>query len=390
MRRVRFPCAFLLILPGIVALGLVGLELVARRIWMQSTFPATIFAEHAHVQYKTRELDAFATINGFGFRGAERRIQPGQIATLGDSFTFGWGVFDADTWQHKLQSQLSGAGMPLAVYNLGKPAADPEDYLEIARAHLPALRPRIVVLSLLQGDDPAQLLERATPALPMPARRRSAAQTVKATVRGRLPGLLTGARALSLLPATQISDGWAALAQEIISNAELAPPEDLRERWLSGNLNPGLLYLAANHPRRMTAAYDDANTVKWHGRLVEIVRQIDGLTRAGGGSLLLLSMPFGPYYDSDSRRTYLRMGYELPALGFCRMEQAATRVAEAANVRLVLTGPLLERHERLASLWYRYDGHMTAAGNDVIARVLHDAILRLDQPQSASPAPVCR
>jgi hypothetical protein len=71
---------------------------------------------------------------------------------------FGWGEDNDQTWPKRLENRLASTDRPLKVYNLGKPDADPDDYLDIARSYVPFLKPKILLVSLLQGDDLAQLL----------------------------------------------------------------------------------------------------------------------------------------------------------------------------------------------------------------------------------------
>ena len=72
-----------------------------------------VFNAYSVVNYTTSEFHVQARINNLGFRGrdvvvrGERRYR---IVTLGDSFTFGWGVDTNDTWSSVLEkaSKIKG------------------------------------------------------------------------------------------------------------------------------------------------------------------------------------------------------------------------------------------------------------------------------------------
>ena len=93
-------------------------EFAARLIKPTNAIARPIFPEYSQVNYSTREFSTLAVVNRFGFRGEEAEVAPVQIATIGDSFTFGWGSNLRETWQYKLEQRLSSTASPMKVYNL--------------------------------------------------------------------------------------------------------------------------------------------------------------------------------------------------------------------------------------------------------------------------------
>jgi len=98
------------------------------------------------------------TIDALGYRGpawtAPKRPGERRIACLGDSFTFGWGVEDDETWPRQLQGLLDGrpGGERWSVMNFGVPGYNTwnelRTYERVVRAH----RPDVVVLGFFLND----------------------------------------------------------------------------------------------------------------------------------------------------------------------------------------------------------------------------------------------
>ncbi len=95
-----------------------------------------VFDRYSSVTYSTPEFRAKARINNLGFRGQDidpKRRKQHRVMTLGDSFTFGWGVDDAETWPRSMEQDLRQQGVDIELVNLGQPGADPADYARIGQ-----------------------------------------------------------------------------------------------------------------------------------------------------------------------------------------------------------------------------------------------------------------
>lgn len=337
--------------------------------------------------YRTSEFDATASINVFGFRGLERQIARGQILTIGDSFTFGWGVNDHDTWQTVLAAKLLSKGMAFSVYNLGRPGAGPDEYLDIARTYIPLFKPRIVIISILQGDDPGQLLERLDkPSLGSgPETGISGPMTylyklLESQVKVVLSGLYRAARALRVSfegprPDTLVTQNWHRDFARLVLAGNLKFPEDIAQMARSGNLNPSLLALAARQPRHFVAAYNQGAIDRVEHALNEILGQIASLSKAHGASVIVLSMPYSAFFNDVRNGILSRMGFELPAPGECAMDNLVGRVARSLGIGFMTLTNELRRQPSREDLWFKYDGHLTVKGNAIVADYLDTRIV---------------
>jgi hypothetical protein len=381
-RELALPFALFFILLATTVLLLAVVELCARLI-NPTSIVRPIFPAYSRVNYSTREFSIVAVANQFGFRGDEAEVAPGQIATIGDSFTFGWGSNVQDTWQYKLERRLSSTASPMKVYNLGRPGADPDDYLDTARSYVPFLKPKIVIVSLLQGDDLAQLLEKH--------RRQGVGNllsSARSLAKDHLYGVLSIVRGRSGSAQTMsATESWSEFAREVIQRKHLHLPPDLEEWAVSGNLNPGLLSSAAEFPRQLVAPYETANVGALRIEISSILQEISMMTKKAGGTVILFSMPNSPYFRTRFRDTFQRLGFEVPNLNYCEMEHLVAGVSHDLGIRYIAPTKKLRENSSLDELWYPFDGHPTGKGNEVIAEFVFEA---LTHPDAGSHDDVCQ
>jgi hypothetical protein len=370
---------FLFLLLATTVVLLVVVEQCARLLTPIS-IARPIFPAYSQVSYRTREFNAVAKTNRFGFRGEEADIVSGQIVAIGDSFTFGWGLNLEDTWPYKLERRLSSNSSSTKVYNLGQPGAAPDDYLRTARSYVPALKPKIVLVSLLQGDDLAQLLVKHR-------FQDSSNFSVRSFLKDHFYGVLSVIRGVSRSDQPiSATEGWGELAREIIDRKHLHVPSDLEEWAISGNLNPGLLSSAAEFPRQLVAPYEAVNVGALKKEIANILREISTMTQEGGGTVVLFSMPNSPYFQTRFRETFRRLGFEIPDLDYCDMDRFVADVSHDLGIRYIEITKQLRQASNLDEVWYPFDGHPNATGTDLISKLVFEALLR---PNESGRGVVC-
>jgi len=106
----------------------------------------------------TTEFRSTWSINEDGHRGpraGDRGAFPTRILTLGDSFTFGYGVEEEQAWPRRLESLLSAGGAPRAeVLNLGVGGYGTWEAIRYLDREASRLRPDLVLLAFYVGNDP--------------------------------------------------------------------------------------------------------------------------------------------------------------------------------------------------------------------------------------------
>lgn len=108
----------------------------------------------------TTEFSSTWVINEKGYRGAvaeNPRTAPMRIVALGDSFTFGYGVGETQTWPRLLQQSLNagrGADDRVEVVNLGVGGYGTWQESIWLERNWEELRPDLVILGFYVGNDP--------------------------------------------------------------------------------------------------------------------------------------------------------------------------------------------------------------------------------------------
>ncbi|MBS1105929.1 MAG: putative GDSL-lipase [Deltaproteobacteria bacterium] len=95
-------------------------------------------------------------VNALGMRGAEQPLEkpPGtrRLLVLGDSFAFGWGVEDAETFPARLEARWRSASHPIDVLDAAVPGYAADQHWIYLRERGFALAPDVIVLALCQND----------------------------------------------------------------------------------------------------------------------------------------------------------------------------------------------------------------------------------------------
>lgn len=122
-----------------------------------------IFEPNSKARYQSVEFDFMANANSLGLRDREIALDKGdkyRILCFGDSWTFGWGVDISASWPSKLEAFLHAQGLTnVEVINCGQGGQYTTIYLDYMNKAVPLLKPDMVIVGVLQGDDLAQLYE---------------------------------------------------------------------------------------------------------------------------------------------------------------------------------------------------------------------------------------
>lgn len=363
----------------IIFASLVLLKFVDLLLAQFTTNSNELFPPRQKVIYRTSEFDALATINNFGFRGAETELKKNQIAVVGDSSTFGFGNKDSETWPHQLRLKLLEAGMPFDVYNLGVPGTDTLFHIAIAKTYVEQIKPKYLILSVLLSDDFQQVHEAKFGSYVDFSRIKSALKVIYPTLyryyKCKLAWYVKGnPDNIPIVTASWKDDSFKYLAANDASYAE-----DVRQRIESGDINPSLLYLAKKYPDRAWSFWSKVLNEKSSESatfrlLEEEISKLNEVVLRNGGQLVIFSMPSGAYVRSAVYENYKKFGFSSTKeqLVDVKPETLLGSLSHRIGVDFIPSHPYFRSHDSaFGELFFPYDGHLTREGNLLVANLVH-------------------
>ncbi len=349
-----------------------------------------LFPPGSEESFETAEFSYSVSINQLGLR--DREIDLSQrpacrITAIGDSFTYGFGVNLEDTWVKVLERRLRDSGLDVEIINCGSPGAGPADYAKFAKKIIPVLKPDLVLIGLLQDDigvgEPPLLEAEWNDAL--------------AWIRGAFPNIMhiagqkqpweTHKDMESDIAPPQIKSSQ--LNRELDANAmrvnlEQAAPEArerferldplVKERALSGNLNPFMIMSALNGPNYYVwrLALDTTSMQAFIERTAANLAYIRTVAEYCGGRVAVLGIPLGPYVNRHIWENVQRLGFEVTKdmLTTEAPDQGTELASRQAGLPCrTATAAFRERADQ-PGLFFELDGHLTPEGHALYAETI--------------------
>lgn len=347
-----------------------------------------IYPPNSKQYYQTSEFAFTAHINSLGFRDREFNNPTEtvtRIVVIGDSFTFGWGVELAQSWTKLLEGNLRSKGYPLEIANLGKHGASPNTYADIAEKAVPLLKPDLVVVAVLQGDDLASLSAKFNQ--PAGKAERHEEQPHADRVSSLKDGLSKAAyrlypNFLSLVRANVLDQSvrtmWTEQAHTVVG--ELTPEEKsrldnldphVRDSFYGGEINPALVQMALKFPDFFSEDFDNgkpevrALVSEMAGHLA----RIKAVANANYSRVVVISVPYRIYASPRDSENIRRLGVYLPpevTVSTSADEAIKAACKQAGLDFFEVTGSFRAKAYE-SSLFFELDGHFNEAGNRVFA-----------------------
>ena len=342
-----------------------------------------IFPPNTVVRHETTEFSYTARTNGLGFRDFE--VPPAdpdvlRIAAIGDSYTYGWGVELTESWPKVLEARLNGSGLAAQVFNLGQPGTTTDRYAEIAERAIAQLHPDVILVAVLQTDDLYQLMTRPT---------EDDSTGLERLAERLLPNAsrwLQRARERRSARFTEdIRSAWRDISKRVLS--ELSPPElaryaaldaEVRQRFVSGNLNPSTVYLAISDPD-----YFEFPTAKQQQLVPDLVRSMasdfsrirDAAVRSGA-EVVVVAVPDGPYIDERALGAVRRLGFEASRdlLTTSVPDDLIARACAEAGIPFVSVTSAMRANPSETPAYFEFDGHPNGVGHARFAERLRVAL----------------
>jgi lysophospholipase L1-like esterase len=156
-----------MLLAGASVLGLLAAEMTVRLVRPQAALQVSdsLYEMASGGRFRLRpgfagtvtnrvEYRTSASVNSLGLRGPEVAAGGGlRVLAIGDSFTFGIGVEDDETWVVRLAAELTATGRPATSFNGGVPGYGVGDAVDWLERYGTALDPGLVVVGVCLAND---------------------------------------------------------------------------------------------------------------------------------------------------------------------------------------------------------------------------------------------
>lgn len=348
-----------------------------------------IFEPNSTANYQSTEFNYTAQINSLGLR--EREIDPDKkgafrIACFGDSWTFGWGVALEDSWPHRLELLLKESGYSnVEVINCGQAGQYSRTYLKNMRSVLPVLKPDLVLVGLLQGDDLAQLYETHGTFRNQPKAQKQEEEEnpgISAKVKYIFTVFLQSSFRNTLEKVKEskrkpieIKDDWISQAEAIrgafnpLQQLRFSCLEDtVQQLFITGNLNPGLLHYYINFPDRNFIFNNPSHpaTVFAINELKQDVADMKTLCDSTGAALSIISMPANQYTGHQVIRTPMDH-LDTWVIENNKIDSIYRSVAETNGLPYIEMTAHFKNLENKSGYFFLFDGHPNEKGYKEIA-----------------------
>lgn len=354
----------------------------------------------------TPEFQYTADINSNGYRNDEFKLGHNsasnviRIVTIGDSFTYGWGVEEADSWPRILGALLEEDGYRVEILNLGKPGDSPHSYARTARRWIPQLKPDLVITGILQGDDIAQLktskindiqqLSEVSGNVERSSRQIASGQrSLRSMALGPVKWIFQNFfRLRAIRERTQIAAISSIWSQQFIGIRDkitqeqqpryAALPPELIALYQKGEISPYLFQLSIIRPDYFSETWELGREVTEESvaKLAECIRLIEDISIHNGAATYFVSIPYGMYCTTNDWHNWHYLGFDLrPEMTSEDNADAVIHTAaELAGASFHSLTPEFRPIARDAELYYRYDGHFNPRGHREFARLLADKL----------------
>lgn len=338
-----------------------------------------IFRPNTISYYETSEFKFTAKINKYGFRDRDfnvDKINKQRIIIIGDSFTYGWGVNIEESWPKILEYNLVNRGFDLEICNLGKPGGSPADYVNIAERAIPILKPDVVVVAVLQGDDIMQLThyENFNDNFLKP-------KNVIAILYPNTIRLVKYFKNNIIITQEQIKEEWQKKAIQTIKsfNEEQRDrfyrlSDHVRHLFFSGELNPVNISVAIKQPTYFMHTFHIYNDkVKSLIQKMSVCfGKIKHIADKYKLKIIIVSIPIGPYVSKYYNEKYRELGYLLNSdmLSSDSADKVIEVAGKKAGINFITVTDKFREKVKYSRLYYDFDGHFNIEGHKEYAELL--------------------
>lgn len=339
--------------------------------------------------YRSGEFTFTAEINSLGFRGHEyfapKSTNSIRIMTIGDSFTYGWGVSLNDSWPQILEKELPAKiGKKVEVLNFSSPGHGPINYKNIVSDFLKIYLPDYILIGLLEGDDLSQLYPPPTKTVGQsPETKKRIEQYLqkigrKPPIFNQIPILFPNI-SLLIKPKgnNEVADAWKSSIFNIVNSftdEELKKFEslniDIQDKFLTNYIQPSIITSTVGTPDFNTriTKLNDERTKDAISRLKSIMKEITFIASNTNVKTVIVDTPYDIFVSKKYAEAQAAMGLEyLDKSWESNVPDLINKEVASASGAMLISNIDVIRARCQDNCYFYYDSHLNKNGHRIMA-----------------------
>lgn len=395
LKKSHFQIIFILLLTfGIIKLSDFFVGKVIKKNPVQPFFRANTEAIYSLPEYTIK-----VKLNSKGFRGKEfseiKKENIIRILIIGDSFSFGWSVNLEDSWPYLLERELNKIkNKKFEIFNLSVPGNTPGDYSELAKKYISLYKPDYVIVGIVEGNDFTQTIlntEKSNALITDYAIKKRDFYTRQIDkipfyqdfnniIKTSFPNIYFY---MAQAKVTDVRQNFKTQMKEIINKfddddfrvMENNSSPEIINIFLDGGINPPLFFWSIRVPdfyakvlNENGSEYADAKN-----KLNRIIKEINNLILINNSKMIILDIPNGVYVSNFHLKNYRDMGFETrdDMLISELPNKIIQEISKSEKIELIDSLDYF-RNKCTDKCFWRYDDHLTAYGNKVLAEKVNE------------------
>ncbi len=331
--------------------------------------------------FDTLEYHTEATISAQGIRNdIVKNPKPNgtyRILAIGDSFTYGWGVYPKDSWVKKTEEFIRSQGKPIEIINAAIPGVGTTTETDACRAYADRFDVDMILLGFYGTDD---LYQNAGRALFEEKEHTLLDRLFPTLFKIRTPVLVDALGVVTKQTTPlYINKNWSVRARDMFTehpDAMKRLSHDAISGFLSGGINSDILTFSYTEPDYVVKMLDERNL---EFALSETFKQLDVLKRtcAKGRPVVIVLLPPMEMVNSEYQTYRKNTGYNVdPALLDLDIETPLADGIRSRDMSIISVFSSF-RADGCPGCYYPWDIHMTPLGNDRVAHIVAPNLLKL-------------
>jgi lysophospholipase L1-like esterase len=180
-------------------------------------------------------------------------------------------------------------------------------------------------------------------------------------------------------PILDINASWQRQAQAI--QHSLSPEErrryetldpEVRDQFERGLFNPFQVHLALRHPSSFLEATRSENDTKAQSLMAASLREVADVAAAQASRVIVVSIPYPLYFSKAALASQHRVGFQVSESMVISdiPESTIQQACKQAGLTSLEISPFFRTQASTNSLFFPLDGHLNAAGHQLLAETL--------------------